>query len=48
MDEPAVGAETARALSAADTISQINENLALVVHAPAVSKCSSSRRVPTA
>ena len=35
MDEPAVGAETARALSAADTISQINENLALVVRAPA-------------
>ena len=35
MDEPAVGAETARALAGAETINQITDNLAHVVRAPA-------------
>jgi MoxR-like ATPase len=35
MDEPAVGAETARALEGAETINRITDNLAHVVRAPA-------------
>jgi MoxR-like ATPase len=35
VDEPAVGAETARALAGAETINQITDNLAHVVRAPA-------------
>ena len=35
MDEPAVGAETARALEGAETINRVTDNLAQVVRAPA-------------